>query len=58
MYYGPPAPWFVTCTVLKSKEWYTQYGHGFNYNYNKWYLMSTTTIMGHFAGSKDPFYLG
>ena len=31
MYDGPPTSWFVTCKVLKSKEQYTQYGHGLNY---------------------------
>ena len=58
MYNEPPAWWFVTHTALKSKEQYTQYGHGFNFNYKhkKWYLISTTTLMGHVAGSKDPFY--
>jgi hypothetical protein len=49
IYDGPPAPWFVSGTVLKRKEQYTQYGHGLNF--------STTTLMAHFAGSKDPFYL-
>ena len=51
MYDVPPAMWFDTGTDWKVKS----NPCGFNYNYNKWYLISTTTFMGHLDDSKEIF---